>query len=173
MMKPQRSLLTIVLVISLLAFPTACSQKQEEIKDQNTPLNLVLYYPYDTGTDVAIAEVIVQVKLTHNETKLEKLNYYLKNPVSQNGRDFLPILKDDAKVQSVVLQDNNVATVNVNRQFIEKMNAGASFEEAIVKSLAKTISSNYNVEGIILLVEGQAYESGHLSFKSDEIISGK
>ena len=76
----------------------------------------------------------------------------------------------DVEILETEMLKDQIVKVNVNRQFITQMNAGASFEAKILESLAKTISAFYQADGILLRVEGKPYESGHFSFSAEEII---
>ncbi len=174
MCKKRRFLIFCLALLSIAILFTACGKRSEtpqKVDEQTTPITLTFYYPYDTGTDVAITEVTVDEELKENETILQKINHYLKNPEPKLEINPLPILGKDAQILSVDKQSAEIARVNVNRQFITQMNAGASFEEAIILSLVRTVAKNYDVEGVILQVENQAYESGHYAFGSDEVIN--
>ena len=42
------------------------------------------------------------------------------------------------------------------------MNAGSGYEVMILQKLGNTFAKYYNANGIILTIEGEPYESGHI-----------
>lgn len=147
--------------------PTDPSQPEQPAAEATV---LHLYYPYDNGTDFEIKEVTAMVNLKEYETPLERISELLKESANNGPEHLVPVLGPDAAILSVEVMKDQIVKVNVNRQFITQMNAGAALEGQILKCLVKTISGLYQAEGVLLRVNGEPYESGHYFFPEDEIL---
>lgn len=175
MLKKSRPLFLICIMFCLIIFFAGCqgepAKQPKDDKNKDELITLTLFYPYDTGTDAAITKITIEEELALNEKPLDKVVTYLKNPpLTKDGLKPLKVMGSDAEILNVEMVEKNLVKVNVNRQFVTQMNVGASFEAAVIKSFAKTISEFYHADGILLRVENQPYESGHLVFSADEVI---
>ena len=135
---------------------------------QPEPVNLTLYYPKMTDTDVVITSAQVSVKLYSNDRLTDVLADSFRHPAET---DVLPLMSEKAILNSMT-QDpvSGVVTVDFSVEFITGMNAGAAAEGAILQCVANTAGSLYGASQVIITIGGQLYESGHIAFKQGESI---
>lgn len=58
--------------------------------------------------------------------------------------------------------------VDFSRDLVEEMNAGSGTEMLILQAIVNTIGEYYGVEEVVLTVEGNPYESGHILMEEDQ-----
>ena len=136
---------------------------------QPETMDLTFYYPKMTDTDVVITSDEVSVKLYSNDSLTDVLTDYFRHPPET---DVLPIMSENAVVNSVMQEPvSGVVTIDFSKEFISGMNAGAAAEGAILQSIANTAGSLYGASQVIITIDNQLYESGHIAFKQGETIS--
>lgn len=176
-MKKTRN--AVIFLVILLALAGICyylsSSKPEGVKHTaSVPVQLksstfYLYYPYDTGTAVAIKEVTAMANLGPTDKPMGKIAELLKKAPTSGPEELAPVLGPNAEILSVEVKDE-IVTVNLNQAFVTEMNAGSGLEGTIIKCLVKTLTRNYHAKGVLIRVEGKPYESGHYAFRPTEII---
>lgn len=87
--------------------------------------------------------------------------------------DFGAVLPTGAAIRSLSLDEDNKVRLDFNSAFLTDMNAGAAYESMILQCIANTFGNYYNSEGVILTIEGEPYESGHIKMEEDEAIPVK
>ena len=136
---------------------------------QPETMDLTFYYPKMTDTDVVITSDEVSVKLYSNDSLTDVLTDYFRHPPET---DVLPIMSENAVVNSVMQEPvSGVVTIDFSKEFISGMNAGAAAEGAILQSIANTAGSLYGASQVIITIDNQLYESGHIAFKQGETLS--
>jgi len=111
-----------------------------------------------------------QVSFKTNDITRKVLEEAYKEPVSGGlGKVFSP----NTKINSLYLNKDNRVYIDLNKAFVTEMNAGAEYEGMILQCIANTVGRYYGVEEIILTIDDQLYESGHLSFKKGQAIPVK
>lgn len=111
-----------------------------------------------------------QVKFKTNDiTRIILANAY-KEPVGEVlGRVFSP----GTQINSLYLNQDNRVYIDLNKAFVTEMNAGSLYESMILQSLANTFGRYYGVEEVLLTIDDQLYESGHIAFEKGEAIPVK
>lgn len=136
---------------------------------QPETMDLTFYYPKMTDTDVVITSDEVSVKLYSNDSLTDVLTDYFRHPPET---DVLPLMSENAVVNSVMQEPvSGVVTIDFSKEFISGMNAGAAAEGAILQSIANTAGSLYGASQVIITIDKQLYESGHIAFKQGETLS--
>ena len=136
---------------------------------QPETMDLTFYYPKMTDTDVVITSDEVSVKLYSNDSLTDVLTDYFRHPPET---DVMPIMSENAVVNSVMQEPvSGVVTIDFSKEFISGMNAGTAAEGAILQSIANTAGSLYGASQVIITIDNQLYESGHIAFKQGETIS--
>ncbi len=136
---------------------------------QPETMDLTFYYPKMTDTDVVITSDEVSVKLYSNDSLTDVLTDYFRHPPET---DVMPIMSENAVVNSVMQEPvSGVVTIDFSKEFISGMNAGAAAEGAILQSIANTAGSLYGASQVIITIDNQLYESGHIAFKQGETLS--
>lgn len=90
---------------------------------------------------------------------------------SEKQKDAISSIPNDAKVLGVTIEPKlDAVQIDLSYEY-EQMGYGSLGEYLALHSLAYTIGYYYNVDYVIITVEGKPYESGHFYFQSQEGIS--
>jgi hypothetical protein len=85
------------------------------------------------------------------------------------GSGLMKTLSDTVKVLGVGLDESKgIVTVDFSKELISEMNAGSSLEGLIIKSITNTFGHYYQMDKVVINVEGKPYESGHIALKAGE-----
>ncbi len=136
---------------------------------QPETMNLTLYYPKMNDTKVVVTSDTAQAKLSSNDLLTDLLADYFRHPAET---DVLPLMSEKTTIRSMS-QDpvSGIVTIDFSKEFISEMNAGSETEAAILQCVANTAGSLYGASQVIITIDGQLYESGHIAFKQGETIS--
>lgn len=63
---------------------------------------------------------------------------------------------------------SDVANVDFSKEFVKEMNAGTTKESGVLMSVANTIGYYYQVQKVIITLDGEPYSSGHILMKEGE-----
>jgi uncharacterized protein involved in tellurium resistance len=63
--------------------------------------------------------------------------------------------------------------IDLNKDFVTEMNAGSGYESMILQSIGNTFGKYYNSQKVILTIDNNPYESGHIVMKKGEYIKVK
>ena len=152
--------LIIVLLLSLVGCNTNLIQEDAELKN-----NINLYYPNIEDENYYYKTVELNV-LKKGEVLPTIVKLYKENTLS--GTEV--VLSENADIKSAKLEKNKVLNVDFNKAFLEDMNAGSSYEEMILHSIANTLGEYYGAEKVAMSIDGKNYESGHILLESGEYI---
>jgi hypothetical protein len=128
---------------------------------------LTIYFPNFEKNEILF---INRTILMNTNTKIENvLQDEFKNvPPNSN---LTPLLSPQAKILSIAYDiENRVVTIDFSKELTENMNAGASLESMILKSIATTIGHYFQTEKVSITIEGDSYESGHIKLDQGEYI---
>lgn len=150
---------------------TAESQTVSSLERYETTLpqtQVSLYYPSMTETEGDhFVKVDVPANFPVNSSAREILAQLYKEHVPANG---MPVLKAEDAINSLYLNQDGNVYVDVSQSF-SNMNAGSSGEPLILKAMAFTAAGLMNgTEGVILTLDNQLYEGGHVSFEQGETL---
>ena len=81
------------------------------------------------------------------------------------------VLSQQAKINSLYVDQNNHVYIDLNKDFITNMNAGGLYEQMILQSIANTFGQYYQSEKVYLTIDNNAYESGHISMEKGEFLT--
>jgi hypothetical protein len=73
-------------------------------------------------------------------------------------------------INSLYLNQDGMVYIDLNSAFLKEMNAGAGYERDILQSIADTFGKYYMAKRIILTIDNNLYESGHIAFKKGEYL---
>ena len=127
-------------------------------------IRMGFYYPSTTQEKIAVKDTAVSFKTNDITRKILEAVY--KDPVEGVGKVFSP----NTTINSLYLNKDGMAYVDLNRAFINEMNAGSGYEAMILQCVANTFGHYYNVQKVILTIDGKLYESGHLAFGKGEFL---
>lgn len=141
---------------------------EERTADSARIDEVTLYYPRMTDTDVEITYIKLLLSMKTNDSLTDLLTEYFRKPPAEGLQ---PIMSANTAIHSMHLdREKNIVTIDLSREFVSEMNAGAAMEGAILQSLANTVGRIYYVEDVIVTIEGQLYESGHFAFLQGQTI---
>ncbi len=139
--------------------------------EENTTFtqNVRFYYPNIDDGIYYYKDVDVSYK-TNDITREILCNVY-KDPLAGGNIPVGKVFSSNTEINSLYLNDDGMVYIDLNRVFLEEMNAGAGYEAMILQSIANTFGSYYNAEKVILTIDGELYESGHIAFQKGEYIT--
>jgi hypothetical protein len=131
--------------------------------ENNVPLiqTVTLFYPDING--INLRSVDVQVSFNTNDEP--------KTIIENTIRDLsvFEMISPNTKINELYFdKDDNSVHVDLSKEFVTEMNAGAGFESLILKSIANTLGTYYGVQNIFLTIDGKPYESGHILLEEGE-----
>lgn len=111
-----------------------------------------------------------QVSFKTNEITRNVLAAAYKEPV---GGKLGRVLSSGTNINSLYLNKDNRLYIDLNKAFLTEMNAGSLYESMILQSIANTFGRYYGVQEVILTIDDQLYESGHIAMEKGEVIPVK
>jgi hypothetical protein len=139
-------------------------RKREVPKYRTVPMTF--YYGRLTDTDIEILYKEVNVEFKTNIGIQDILIRYFRQPVNTG----LPhLISDETRINSVQLDpEKGIVTIDFSPELVTQMNAGSSFEAAILRSIVNTVGHAYGVENVIITLDQKPYESGHIALGPGE-----
>jgi len=124
-------------------------------------MNLTVYYPRMTDTDIEIVYKEIPVYMKTNDTFSDILTTYFRTPVESGLQ---PIMSQNGLINEISLdQGTGIVTIDLSANYVPSMNVGSSMEGAVLQCLTNTVGHAYGVEEVIVTLDGQPYESGHIA----------
>jgi hypothetical protein len=122
------------------------------------------YYP--NAQDERIFLYRKEISFTTNDIpKILIINAYKELP-----KEAVPVLTKNTKVNYLYLNQDGRVYLDLSKEFLQEMNAGAGYEGLILQSLANTIGDYYGVSKVMLTIDGKTYESGHIVLEKFEAL---
>lgn len=141
------------------------STLQEIKKDNPHGILIDFYYPNADG------KIYVKGKTvnfnTNDISRLKIQEAMREDPPKEN---LSSLISHNTKINTLYLGKDHIAYIDFSKEFIDEMNAGASFESLILQSVTNTIGKYYGVQKVYLTIEGKPYESGHILLKKGEVL---
>lgn len=123
------------------------------------------YRPNLDGGNLDFADVPVRF-YTNDITRIALAQAY-KDVLSDQPSK---VLSEHTKINSLYLNRDGMAYIDLSRDFVEEMNAGSGYEALILQSVANTIGRYYGVDRVLLTIDDALYESGHIALKKGEYL---
>ena len=122
------------------------------------------YYP--NAQDERIFLYRKEISFTTNDIpKILIINAYKELP-----KEAVPVLTKNTKVNYLYLNQDGRVYLDLTKEFLQEMKAGAGYEGLILQSLANTIGDYYGVSKVMLTIDGKTYESGHIVLEKFEAL---
>lgn len=134
--------------------------------ENNVPLiqTITLFYPDIDGEHLNTIDV--QVNFNTNEEPKDVIEKTVKE------LSVYDIFSPNTKINKLYYNNNNNSVyIDLSKEFVSEMNAGAGFEGKILTSIANTLGTYYGVQNIYLTIDGAPYESGHILLKKGESLT--
>lgn len=138
--------------------------------ERNVPFKqrVSFYYPNIDDNRIYYREREVSF-MTNDVTRNVLAEAYKEEAPAGTGRVFSP----NTKINSLYLNKDGMVYIDLNREFLSEMNAGAGYESMILDSIASTFGRYYNAQRVILTIDGGLYESGHIALQKGEYLEAK
>ena len=146
---------------------TSQAEEKEEEKhedlDENKEKNAKIYY-YDVVSDkIVYINSIIEVEGDQSANAL--INELKKSP----NTDIEPALSSDITLNSYTIDnENSIITLDFSSNFVSAQNLGAGAESSTLAAICNTFGSYFNVENVIITLDGQPYSSGHILMTEGE-----
>jgi translation elongation factor P/translation initiation factor 5A len=130
--------------------------------EKNTPLiqTIALYYPNKDGN---LSTIDVQIEFNTNDEPKEVIERIVKDLSVHE------ILSPNTKINELFYnEEENSVHIDLTKDFVTEMNAGASFEALTLQSLTNTLGQYYGVREVYITIDGGPYESGHIIMEKGE-----
>lgn len=146
---------------------TSQAEEKEEEKhedlDENKEKNAKIYY-YDVVSDkIVYINSIIEVEGDQSANAL--INELKKSP----NEDIQPALSSDITLNSYTIDnENSIITLDFSSNFVSAQNLGAGAESSTLAAICNTFGSYFNVENVIITLDGKPYSSGHILMTEGE-----
>lgn len=130
--------------------------------EKNTPLiqTITLYYP---NVDGYLNTIDVQIEFNTNDEPKDVIEKIVKD------LSVYEILSPNTKINELFYnEEENSVHIDLTKDFVKEMNAGAGFEALILQSLTNTLGQYYSVKDVYITIDGGPYESGHIIIEKGE-----
>ncbi|MGM7636662.1 GerMN domain-containing protein [Bacillus sp. Hm123] len=135
--------------------------------EENVPLVQEVRFFYPNIEADGLEYKTKKISFMTNDIMRKKLEEAYKQPVDPSlGKVF----SKNTTINSLYLNKDSIVYIDLNQAFMNEMNAGAGYESLILQSVANTFGQYYNVEKVILTIDGDLYESGHISMEKGEYL---
>lgn len=78
------------------------------------------------------------------------------------------VFSKNTAINSLYLNKDQHVYIDLNKEFVNEMNAGAAFEAMILQSIVNTFGVYYQAERVYLTINNNPYESGHITKQKGE-----
>ncbi len=132
--------------------------------EKNAVQNKVVNFYYPNAMDERIFLYRKEIQFTTNDIpRILLIEAYKELP-----KEAAPVLTPNTKVNYLYLNQDGMVYVDLSKDFMNEMNAGAGYESLILQSLANTFGDYYGTSKVILTIDGETYESGHILLREFE-----
>jgi hypothetical protein len=119
-----------------------------------------LYNFFVTDTDISSNFVDKTVTLKTGEN----INGFIIAEFLDGG-----LISSNTKLNELWIKPGSeVANIDFSEQFVSEMNAGTTKESGVLMSVANTIGNYFQVQKVIITLDGEPYSSGHILMKEGE-----
>jgi len=136
------------------------SSLKEYLTDVAYDFTVRMYNFRVTQTDIETVYRDVPVALKTNEE--------IKDPFQNTFREG-GLMTKNTKINSVYVKPGEgIAYVDFTQQFVTEMNAGTTKESGVLRSVTNTLGYYYQVEKVVITLDGGPYSSGHIYMNPGE-----
>lgn len=138
--------------------------------EENVSLIEKISFFYPNVNDDKIYYKNKDISFKTNDITRQVLESAYKEPINNN---FGKVFSKNTKINSLYLNKDTMVYIDLNKDFVTEMNAGSGYESMILQSIANTFGKYYNSEKVILTIDDNTYESGHIVMGKWEYIKVK
>ncbi len=125
-----------------------------------------LYYPGPNGEGRFYREV--QLSIPTNGTFADAMQEAYKVPPGKQAGTVFP---SGTKILALSKTEQNAVHLDVNQAFVSELNQTPAYVQGVLHCIADTFGSLYQVENVLITVEGKPFQAGSFSLKEGETIS--
>lgn len=82
--------------------------------------------------------------------------------------DIPALISENTEINSMYYGNDDIAYIDFSPELTQEMQAGSGVEGLIIQAIVNTVGTYYNVEEVMLTVDGQPYSSGHFELSEGE-----
>jgi hypothetical protein len=149
-----------------------------EVTEEGEDFESKEYYSKDIGFVKSVFigndfEVSTSLATIEEKPEIQTIKFYY--PISEET-EFVPddgvaLMSKNTEINKLYLDiDKNMVYIDLTHKFIEEMNVGAESESLILQALTNTLGNYYNVDKIMLTIDGENYVSGHIELDKGEVL---
>lgn len=135
--------------------------------EENVSLTQNISFFYPNINDNKIYYIDKDITFNTNDITRLVLESSYKDAI---GKDLGKVFNTNTKINSLYLNKDGMVYIDLNKAFVTEMNAGSGYESMILKSIANTLGKYYGSQKVILTIDSNLYESGHIAMKKGEFI---
>lgn len=140
---------------------------QLEKVEKNVPYSHTVRFYFPQFVKDRIVYIDRKVSILTNEDMKFKFQKELKT-IPQDTT-VSKVLTPNVQVLGIKLdRSSGIVTVNFSSNLVTGMNAGSGFESMIIKCIVNTFGGYYQVNKVIITLDGKPYSSGHMQLKPGE-----
>jgi hypothetical protein len=122
------------------------------------PIRSYNFFVTDTGILSNFVDKTVTLKTG------EDVNEFVATEFKEGG-----LMSDNTVLNNMWIKPGeSVANVDFSKEFVTEMNAGTTKESGVLMSVANTIGNYFQVQKVIITLDGEPYASGHILMKEGE-----
>lgn len=135
----------------------------------NTPevLHLTVFQSDDQA--MGLDQIEAELALNTNDPARLSLQKLLRGEME--GYEDIFLLPEGTEINYLFLNSENVVEIDLSSDYVSNMNAGSAGEMLFLSGLANTLIRYYGAEEVLLTIDGQNYESGHIVLQDGETLS--
>ncbi len=134
-------------------------------KNTSWSKNISFYYP--NINDGLLYYKTKNVEFSTNDITNDVLSATYKADIPT---DTGTVLSANTKINSLYLNEDGMAYLDLSSEYLSEMNAGAQYESMMLQCIANTFGNYYMVEKVLLTIDGNEYESGHIALAPGEYL---
>lgn len=153
-------------------FTSGGNEVSSSLKKIETNVSFVqkISFFYPNGNNGKIYYKEKDISFRTNDVTKKKLEAAYKE---STGGNYGKVFSKNTTINSLYLNKDGMVYIDLNKAFVTEMNAGSGFEGMILDCVADTFGRYYNVNKVILTIDGKLYESGHFAFKKGEYLKAR
>ena len=139
---------------------------------KNTPYTTKVNFYYPNLDKDKYYFVEADVTFNTNDVTREVLEsaYRTNYTDSMKNQGIGNVLTTNTKINSLYLDKFETVHLDLTKDFITEMNAGAFYESMLLNSLVDTFGAYYGRDKVIITIDEDNYSSGHIYFEDGEFL---
>lgn len=137
----------------------------ESIEEEaNVTYMLRCYYPDFENEKVVYIDFDIPF---NTNDKIEPT--YTEHLQSSPNESIPPVFNENVTLQSFLYKpEEEIVVVDLSDNFVTEMNVGSGYESLIIQSIVNTVGVNFNVEKVVITLDGTLYSSGHFQLEEGD-----